>query len=75
MVANIADFGLAKKVVKKKKTADYYVGGTTMSMAPETLTDNIQDFPCDIWSLDCIVFEMFSGSPLGMNLIRQLMNL
>ncbi|XP_048234326.1 mitogen-activated protein kinase kinase kinase 20-like [Ricinus communis] len=63
-VPKIADFGLAKKVVKKRKVADSTAGGTTMYMAPETVVDNVQDFPCDIWALGCIVFEMFTGSPL-----------
>ncbi|XP_002512746.2 mitogen-activated protein kinase kinase kinase 20 [Ricinus communis] len=63
-VPKIADFGLAKKVLKnnkRRKMTDSFIGGTVLYMAPETLIDHIQESPCDIWALGCIVFEMLTG--------------
>ncbi|XP_021600674.2 mitogen-activated protein kinase kinase kinase 20 [Manihot esculenta] len=69
-VPKIGDFGLAKKVQKKKRrTFDSSIAGTILYMAPETLADHIQESPSDIWALGCIVYEMFTGKPLwGLNL-------
>ncbi|XP_065868409.1 mitogen-activated protein kinase kinase kinase 20-like [Euphorbia lathyris] len=62
-VPKIGDFGLAKKFVKcKKMKFDPDFGGTALYMAPETVTDHIQQPPCDIWALGCIVFEMLTGN-------------
>ncbi|KAG8633542.1 hypothetical protein MANES_18G113801v8 [Manihot esculenta] len=64
-VPKIADFGLAKKVQKtKRRMFDSSIAGTILYMAPETLVDNIQESPSDIWALGCIVYEMFTGKPI-----------
>ncbi|KAF2322365.1 hypothetical protein GH714_012932 [Hevea brasiliensis] len=64
-VPKIGDFGLAKKVQKtRKRKLDCSIAGTAFYMAPETLVDNIQEFPSDIWALGCMVFEMFTGKSL-----------
>ncbi|KAJ6428250.1 hypothetical protein OIU84_023632 [Salix udensis] len=62
-VAKIGDFGLAKKSEKrdKKRKIDPYLGGTTLYMAPETLANHVQEPPCDIWALGCVVLEMLTG--------------
>ncbi|KAF2297112.1 hypothetical protein GH714_017496 [Hevea brasiliensis] len=64
-VPKIGDFGLAKKVQKtKKRKFDCSIARTAFYMAPETLIDNIQEFPSGIWALGCMVFEMFTGKSL-----------
>ncbi|KAJ6341177.1 hypothetical protein OIU78_009366 [Salix suchowensis] len=62
-VAKIGDFGLAKKSEKrdKKRKIDPYLGGTTLYMAPETVANHVQEPPCDIWALGCVVLEMLTG--------------
>ncbi|KAJ9178491.1 hypothetical protein P3X46_010369 [Hevea brasiliensis] len=64
-VPKIGDFGLAKKVQKtRKRKLDCSIARTAFYMAPETLVNNIQEFPSDIWALGCMVFEMFTGKSL-----------
>ncbi|KAF2322367.1 hypothetical protein GH714_012953 [Hevea brasiliensis] len=64
-VLKIGDFGLAKKVQKtKNRKLDCSITETAFYMAPETLVDNIQEFPSDIWALGCMVFMMFTGKSL-----------
>ncbi|XP_065874711.1 mitogen-activated protein kinase kinase kinase 20-like [Euphorbia lathyris] len=58
-VPKIGDFGLAKR--NKNIKFDPNHGGTALYMAPETVMDRIQEPPCDIWGLGCIVFEMLTG--------------
>ncbi|WCJ40358.1 mitogen-activated protein kinase kinase kinase 21 [Euphorbia peplus] len=63
-VPKIGDFGLAKRFVKSKKMKfgfDPSFGGTALYMAPETVVEGVQEPPCDIWALGCIVFEMLTG--------------
>ncbi|KAF2322377.1 hypothetical protein GH714_013079 [Hevea brasiliensis] len=48
----------------KKRKFDCSITGTAFYMAPETLVDNIQEFPYDIWAPGCMVFEMFTGKSL-----------
>ncbi|KAL3609348.1 hypothetical protein D5086_000368 [Populus alba] len=62
-VAKIGDFGLAKKSEKrnKKRKFDPYLRGTTLYMAPETVANHVQEPPCDIWALGCVVLEMLTG--------------
>ncbi|KAF2322376.1 hypothetical protein GH714_013077 [Hevea brasiliensis] len=48
----------------KKRKLDCSIAGTAFYMAPETLIDNIQEFPSDIWAPGCMVFEMFTGKSL-----------
>ncbi|XP_065852924.1 mitogen-activated protein kinase kinase kinase 20-like [Euphorbia lathyris] len=61
-VPKIGDFGLAKRLVKSKQMEFYSsLEGTLRYMAPETIIDEIQEYPCDIWALGCIVLEMLTG--------------
>lgn len=62
--AKIGDFGLAKKEKQsKKRKLEAYWRGTPRYMSPETVMDNVQDGPSDIWALGCIVLEMLTGEP------------
>ncbi|XP_068334523.1 mitogen-activated protein kinase kinase kinase 20-like [Pyrus communis] len=56
-VAKIADFGLSKR--SKEKYSGWR--GTPRYLSPEALKVMKQDQSSDIWSLDCIVFEMLVG--------------
>ncbi|KAJ6934349.1 hypothetical protein NC651_009401 [Populus alba x Populus x berolinensis] len=64
-VAKVGDFGLAKKSEKrnKKMKIDPYLRGTALYMAPETVANHVQESPCDIWALGCVVLEMLTGKP------------
>ncbi|KAL9386510.1 hypothetical protein Peur_019634 [Populus x canadensis] len=64
-VAKIGDFGLAKKSENrnKKMKIDPYLRGTALYMAPETVANHVQESPCDIWALGCVVLEMLTGKP------------
>ncbi|XP_017250220.1 mitogen-activated protein kinase kinase kinase 20 [Daucus carota subsp. sativus] len=63
--AKIGDLGLAKRGMRsnKKRKLDPYFRGTAMYLSPEAVADGIQECPCDIWALGCIVIEMFTGKP------------
>uniref|UniRef100_A0A2N9I4C2 Protein kinase domain-containing protein n=1 Tax=Fagus sylvatica TaxID=28930 RepID=A0A2N9I4C2_FAGSY len=62
-VAKIGDLGLAKRSGLRKKRLDLrdYLRGTALYMAPETVIENVQDPPSDIWALGCVVCEMLTG--------------
>ncbi|XP_047330832.1 mitogen-activated protein kinase kinase kinase 20-like [Impatiens glandulifera] len=60
----IGDFGLAKRMKpywKKGKCDSDHWRGTPIYMSPEATIDGIQEAPCDIWALGCIVLEMLTG--------------
>ncbi|KAK4485825.1 hypothetical protein RD792_008472 [Penstemon davidsonii] len=61
--AKIGDFGLAKRaeVQSKKRRLEPYWRGTPMYLSPEAVIDKVQEAPCDIWALGCIVLEMLTG--------------
>ncbi|KAL2479012.1 mitogen-activated protein kinase kinase kinase 21 [Forsythia ovata] len=63
--AKIGDFGLAKRRTKqsKKRKLESYWRGTPMYLSPEAVVDHVQEAPCDIWALGCIVLEMLTGKP------------
>ncbi|KAL3835460.1 hypothetical protein ACJIZ3_010196 [Penstemon smallii] len=62
--AKIGDFGLAKREKQsKKRKLDPYWRGTPMYLSPEAVRDNVQEAPCDIWALGCVVLEMLTGKP------------
>nr|DAD45384.1 TPA_asm: hypothetical protein HUJ06_003614 [Nelumbo nucifera] len=64
-VVKIGDFGLAKKVYQnKRKLLEPCWRGTPLYMSPESIIDNIQEPPSDIWALGCLVVEMVSGKPV-----------
>ncbi|XP_058068596.1 mitogen-activated protein kinase kinase kinase 20-like [Magnolia sinica] len=60
----IADFGMAKKANEKIKDRKFCLFGTPLYMAPESVTRNQYESPVDVWSLGCVVAEMFSGKPV-----------
>lgn len=62
--AKIGDLGLAKRSKhSKKRKLDPYWRGTPMYLSPEAVSESIQEHPCDIWALGCIVLEMLTGKP------------
>ncbi|KAK4436702.1 Mitogen-activated protein kinase kinase kinase [Sesamum alatum] len=63
-MAKIGDFGLAKRAKQsKKRKLEAYWRGTPMYLSPEAVIDSVQDAPCDVWALGCIVLEMLTGKP------------
>ncbi|BFG25445.1 hypothetical protein CerSpe_117190 [Prunus speciosa] len=54
-VPKIGDLGLAKRIIEKRS------GGTTLYWSPETVLQNIQLQPSDIWALGCVVLMMLTG--------------
>lgn len=63
--AKIGDFGLTKRGSdsKKRKLKPYWEG-TPMYLSPEAVIDNVQEKPCDVWAVGCIVLEMLTGKAL-----------
>ncbi|KAL6546869.1 hypothetical protein OROMI_022590 [Orobanche minor] len=66
--AKIGDFGSAKREMKrintkKRKIMEQYCcwRGTPMYLSPEAVTDSVQEAPCDVWAVGCIVLEMITG--------------
>lgn len=48
-----------------------------MYLSPETLMDNVQEAPSDVWALGCIVLEMLTGKPAwdgekGVEILRRI---
>ena len=60
MIIKIGDFGISKQfnsyktytITKNKSGTDYYI-------APEKLEDGKFNEKSDIWSLGCIIYELF----------------
>ncbi|VFQ83551.1 unnamed protein product [Cuscuta campestris] len=62
--AKIGDFGLAKRGKQsKKRRLEPYWRGTPMYLSPEVVKDGVQEAPCDIWALECVVLQMLTGEP------------
>ncbi|XP_030964013.1 mitogen-activated protein kinase kinase kinase 17-like [Quercus lobata] len=61
LVAKIADFGLAKSTLRDLEIG---VRGTAMYIAPESIVDEIQLQPSDVWALDCVVLNMLTRRPI-----------
>eukprot|EP01059_Diplonema_ambulator_P024668 TRINITY_DN4090_c0_g1_i1.p1 TRINITY_DN4090_c0_g1~~TRINITY_DN4090_c0_g1_i1.p1 ORF type:complete len:557 (+),score=135.70 TRINITY_DN4090_c0_g1_i1:56-1672(+) len=59
-ICKIADFGCALQM-EDATTPDFATNGTVLYMAPEVLKGNKHDWRVDIWSVGCIVMELFSG--------------
>ena len=57
----IADFGICSNLSTSKVFLKRTTAGTALYMAPEVLLEKKYAYDCDIWSLGCIVYEMFSG--------------
>ncbi|XP_004295800.1 PREDICTED: mitogen-activated protein kinase kinase kinase ANP1-like [Fragaria vesca subsp. vesca] len=55
--AKVGDFGLAKK----EEEVEGGWRGTPNYLAPETITENRQEKPSDIWAVGLIVLEMLTG--------------
>ena len=60
LVAKIADFGLAKSTFRDLEIG---VRGTAMYLAPESIVDEIQLQPSDVWALGCVVLNMLTRRP------------
>ncbi|KAJ3085786.1 hypothetical protein HK102_013831, partial [Quaeritorhiza haematococci] len=66
-VAKISDFGVSKKLAFEnggspyRRTSRMSVRGTANWMAPEVVAGKGYSAKVDIWSLGCVVLEMFTG--------------
>ncbi|KAK3843137.1 MAG: kinase-like domain-containing protein, partial [Linnemannia gamsii] len=66
----ISDFGISKKVEERKfylksiqvKSSRPSLQGSTFWMAPEVVKQIETTYKADIWSLGCLVVEMFTGT-------------
>ncbi|XP_010512901.1 PREDICTED: mitogen-activated protein kinase kinase kinase YODA-like [Camelina sativa] len=61
----IADFGMSTKVGQDSEFWEYespYLG-TPLYMSPESVQNGIAEEALDLWSLGCIVLEMYTGEP------------
>ncbi len=59
-IPKIVDFGLSK-IIGPKQTANEPFG-TLGYVAPEVLRKQPYTFSCDVWSIGCIAYALFSGS-------------
>lgn len=68
-VCKISDFGISKKSKDIYSNSDMTMRGTVFWMAPE-MVDTKQGYSAkvDIWSLGCVVLEMFAGKRPWSNL-------
>lgn len=77
----ISDFGMATKVGQDSEFWEYdspYLE-TSFYMSPESVQNGIAEEALDLWSLGCIVLEMYTGEPPwpredSMNLLSLLLN-
>ncbi len=61
-IVKILDFGLAKSVEQESQlTAKGMIVGTPNYMAPEQICGMPLDERCDLFSLGCVIYRMFSG--------------
>ena len=63
-MCKIADFGFAKQLSKKqemeKQTAQTILG-TSLTMAPEVLSEKPYGFKADIWSIGVVYYQILYG--------------
>lgn len=59
----LADFGVATQGDSSSPNADTDPVGTPYWMAPEVIEMTGSTAPSDIWSVACVVIELFTGSP------------
>ena len=63
-ISKIADFGFAKQMPKKhemeKQTAQTILG-TSLTMAPEVLSEKPYGFKADIWSIGVVYYQILFG--------------
>ncbi|KDR84908.1 hypothetical protein GALMADRAFT_299659 [Galerina marginata CBS 339.88] len=62
-VCKISDFGISKKLAELDSRAFSMMKGTSYWMAPEVVYNKLQgyDAKIDIWSVGCILFEMWTA--------------
>ncbi|GFQ03422.1 mitogen-activated protein kinase kinase kinase yoda, partial [Phtheirospermum japonicum] len=68
--AKIGDFGLAKREIKQynKKLKIMESNSwrvTPIYISPETIIDYVQATPSDVWAVGCIMLEMLTRKPIG----------
>lgn len=65
----LADFGASKKIENLATigSGSKSMQGTPYWMAPEVIQQTGHAQPADIWSLACVVIEMFTGKPPWVN--------
>lgn len=56
-VLKLADFGHSKQLESKHSLANTFAG-SPLYMAPEVITNRAYSFPCDVWSMGCVLFEL-----------------
>ncbi|XP_006293406.2 mitogen-activated protein kinase kinase kinase 17 [Capsella rubella] len=61
----ISDFGMATKVGEDSEFWEYDSPflGTSLYMSPESVQNGIAEEALDLWSLGCIVLEIYTGEP------------
>jgi serine/threonine protein kinase len=57
-IPKIIDFGLAKILSKSETSSEPF--GTIGYAAPEILKSEPYSFPCDLWSLGCLLYAMIT---------------
>ncbi|KAG2044939.1 kinase-like domain-containing protein [Suillus americanus] len=62
-ICKISDFGISKRTDDLDGTASHVMQGTVFWMAPEAIHPQNQGYNAkiDIWSVGCVVLEMWSG--------------
>lgn len=60
--AVIADLGSACKLRSPTEMISFKIG-TPGYIAPEILTGETYSFPCDIWSVGCLMHVLLTASP------------
>jgi mitogen-activated protein kinase kinase kinase len=62
-ICKISDFGISKRTDELDGTASHVMQGTVFWMAPEAIhpQNKCYNAQIDIWSLGCVVLEMWSG--------------
>lgn len=62
-ICKISDFGISKRTDDQMGGAFTAMQGTVFWMAPEVINtqNKAYNFKIDIWSMGCVVFEMWAG--------------
>lgn len=58
----ISDFGISKKIETELQTNRVSLQGSVFWMAPEVVKQKPYTFKADIWSLGCLIVEMYTGT-------------
>lgn len=58
----ISDFGISKKIETRLQNNRVSLQGSVYWMAPEVVKQTSYTLKADIWSLGCLVIEMFTGT-------------